>query len=82
MFNKLGDKELQNLSFISIGVSLGLLVASLSFGASVAHADTSYRRMNFGFNKCPVRWGPLYRGISQAEIEDLASRANANGYEL
>lgn len=40
----------------------------------------SYVKMNYGFNACKVQWGPLHTNVSQADMEELADKANAGGF--
>ena len=40
----------------------------------------SYVRMNYGFNGCAVQWGPLQQNVSEANMVQLADRANAGGF--
>lgn len=40
----------------------------------------SYSRMDFGFNKCDVSWGPLQENVDEADMIQLATEAGANGF--
>ncbi|NEO51169.1 MAG: hypothetical protein F6K55_46690 [Moorea sp. SIO4A3] len=42
--------------------------------------NVSYKKMDFGFNKCNVQWGELLSGVSEADMVKLATEANANGF--
>jgi len=47
--------------------------------SSVAYANT-YTKMDFGFNGCNVQWGPLHTDVNEAEMVNLATKADANGF--
>ncbi|MGB3176430.1 MAG: papain-like cysteine protease family protein [Albidovulum sp.] len=39
-----------------------------------------YTCMNYGFNACPVQWGPLHQNVNQSAMEAAANSENAGGF--
>ena len=42
--------------------------------------SNAYEKMDFGFNGCEVKWGPLQSGVSEADMVRLATETNAAGF--
>ena len=49
-------------------------------GRGGAEQQTTYKKMDFGFNNCSVQFGDVMRGVSEDDMIRLATEAGAEGF--
>lgn len=62
---------------------LNMLQASILSALIVvsnAWADSNYSKMDFGFNGCDIRFGPIQRNVTEDSMAKMAAATNANGF--
>jgi hypothetical protein len=42
--------------------------------------EVSYKKMDFGFNGCDAKFGEVLKGVTEEDMIERASAANANGF--
>lgn len=50
------------------------------FSFLIFNGCTTYKKVNFGFNGCNVKWGQLLENVNESEMKSFAKNSNAEGF--